>query len=115
MAEILLNPHDYVYNAFKEEDDPMDTIAAIQKDNRIRVASLEPALCLMDLHELTRTEIHQSLFKRLKEMLVAKLEVLEPRAMKRLLDKSFNYVCVPELRPVVMNILETMPRPINEK
>ena len=115
MAEILLNPHDYVHHVFKQEEDPMDAIANIQKDNRIRVPSLQPALCLLDLHDFTRSEIHQSLFSTLKEMLVSKLPVLEPRAMKRLLDKSFNYASVPELRAVVMNILETMPKPINEK
>lgn len=122
MADILQNPQEYVQNVFKEEDnetsednDPFDAINNIQKENKIRVPSLEPALCLMDLHDLPRRDVHHSLFETLKEMLISKLEVLEPRSMKRLLDKSFAFVNVPELRQVVMKILETMPKPINEK
>lgn len=122
MADILRNPQEYIQNVFKEDDDstsedsdPVDAITTIQKDNKIRVPSLEPALCLMDLHDLPRRDVHHTLFETLKEMLISKLEVLEPRSIKRLLDKSFAFVNVPELRQVVMKILETMPKPINEK
>ena len=114
-AEMLQNPSEYVQHMFKEEEDPVDALNNIQKDNKIKVPSLQPALCLMDLHDLPRHEIHTSIFETLEEMLVSKLPVLEPRAMKRLLEKSFAYVSVPELRVVVMKILETMPKPINEK
>ncbi len=114
-AEMLQNPSEYVQHMFKEEEDPVDALNNIQRDNKIKVPSLQPALCLMDLHDLPRHEIHSSIFETLEEMLVSKLPVLEPRAMKRLLDKSFAYVSVPELRTVVMKILETMPKQVNEK
>ena len=115
MAEILQSPVEFVQQMFKDEEDPTDAITNIQKENRVKVTSLQPAFFLMDLHDLTRREIHLSILQTLKEMLISKLEILEPRAMKRLLDKSFAYVSVPELRSVVMRILETMPRPVNER
>ena len=114
-AETLLNPSLHILQNFRDDEDPIDVIATIQKENRVRVPSVQPAMSFLDLHEMSREEVHQSLLQKLKETLTCRLGTLEPRAMKRLLDKSFQYIAVPELRSVVMGILEAMPRPIQER
>ena len=113
--EVLFKRSQYVQKIFRESDESVEAIEAIQRDNRMKVPSVHAALSLLDLHGISREEIHQSLFVSLQENLRIKLESLDAKNMRRLLDKAFQYTSVPELCVVVMKMLESMSQPIDEK
>jgi negative elongation factor B len=113
--EALFKPAQYIQKIFKDAGDPSDAIEIIQKDNKIKVPSVQAALSLLDLHGISREEIHQSLFTSLENDLCSRLEALDAKGIRRLLDKAFQYTSVPEMCRVVMKMLETISVPIDEK
>lgn len=117
MAEhqALFNPAQYIEQAFQEVEDPIDAIEAIQKENKIKVPSVQPALCFLDLHGIPREDVYKSLFKKLQDTLNVQFKKLEERGRKRLVDKIFQYTAIPDLRPVVMSVLEQASFQIPEK
>lgn len=114
-AEALFKPQEYIQKTFQGSEEPSDAITTIQRDNRVKIPSVYPALSLLDLHGMSRYEVHQTLFHSLQDSLRSKLESLDTKTIKRLLDKAFQYTSIPQLRLVVMSILETIPQPIDEK
>lgn len=115
VPEALFQPSDYVRKAFKETEEGLDAINEVQEENRVKIPSVHPALSLLDLHEVPRTQVHLNLFQRLREMLEQRLESLDDKGLRRLLEKSFRYVAVPELRGVVMSLVEALPPPVDER
>ena len=115
MPEVLFQPSDYVRKVFKEAEEGLDAISEVQEENRVKIPSVQPALALLDLHEVSRTQIHLNLFQRLREKLEQRLESLDDKGIRKLLEKSFRYVAVPELRGVVMSLVEALPPPVDER
>lgn len=115
VPEALFKPAEYVRSAFKKAEDGMDAITEIQEENCIKIPSVQPALSLLDLHEVSRTQIHLDLFQRLRQKLEQRLESLDDRGVRKLLEKSFRFVAVPELRGVVMSLVEALPQPVDER
>ena len=101
---------EYVLNLFKEAEDSLDGIAAVQQDNKVRINSIQPALPMLDLHGVTRADIHTSLFKTMQEKLLYKMGSLENRGLTKLLDRCFRYIgAEEELRLVCLQIMEKLP------
>lgn len=101
---------EYVFNLFKEAEDSLDGISAVQQDNKVRINSIQPALPMLDLHGVTRADIHTSLFKTMQEKLLYKMGSLENRGLTKLLDRCFRYIgAEEELRLVCLTIMEKLP------
>lgn len=87
-----------------------------QLQNGILLPSLRPMLPLLDLHGVRRLDFHTSVLEELREKLVSHINEIgqregreKERKMKDLLAKSFPFVRVKGLRPVVMCILRNTP------
>lgn len=113
---------EYIAGIFKDSEDTFDAISSVQQENRVRISSMEPALPILDLHGITRAEIHTSLFQRMQEKLLTKVENLEGRVLMKLLDRCFRYVGGDaQLRAVCLLIMQKLPniddkylRPLSE-
>lgn len=100
----------YILDVFKEAEDALDGIGTVQQDNKVRISSMQPALPMLDLHGVTRAEIHTSLFKTMKDKLLSKVESLDNRGLTKLLDRCFKYIGAEEdLRSVCLCIMEKLP------
>ena len=100
----------YIFEAFKEAEDYQDGIATVQQDNKVRISSMQPALPMLDLHGVTRADIHTSLFRTMQERLLQKVDELENRGLTKLLDRCFRYIgAEEELKSVCLNIMEKLP------
>lgn len=99
----------YVEGVFSEVGDPLEAISTLQQDNRVRIPSLQPALPILDLHGITRAEIHGSMFAKLQDKLLEKVDSLETKGLTKLLDRCFRYVGTGELRTVCMKIMQKLP------
>ena len=100
----------YITNVFKEAEDSLDGITTVQQDNKVRISSMQPALPMLDLHGVTRADIHTSLFRTMQDKLLLKVDSLENRGLTKLLDKCFRYIgAEEELRSVCLCIMEKLP------
>lgn len=100
----------YIFKAFKEAEDSLDGIGTVQQDNKVRISSMQPALPMLDLHGVTRADIHTSLFRTMQEKLLQKVDGLENRGLTKLLDRCFRYIgAEEELRSVCLAIMEKLP------
>ena len=100
----------HILDLLKEAEDPVEGISDVQKDNIVRISSMQPALPMLDLHGVTRAEIHISLFKTMQEKLLNQVDGLEGRGLTKLLDKCFKYIGADEqLRSVCLSIMEKLP------
>ena len=100
----------YILNTFKEAEDPLDGVTTVQQDNKVRISSMQPALPMLDLHGVTRADIHASLFKTMQDKLLLKVDTLENRGLTKLLDRCFRYIgAEEELRAVCLCIMEKLP------
>lgn len=100
----------YIFKTFKEAEDSLDGIATVQQDNKVRISSMQPALPMLDLHGVTRADIHTSLFRTMQDKLLQKVGSLENRGLTKLLDRCFRYIgAEEELRLVCLGIMERLP------
>jgi len=104
----------YVEGVFSEVGDPLEAISSLQHDNRVRLPSMQPALPILDLHGISRAEIYGSMFIKLQERLLEKVDSLDTKGLTKLLDKCFRYIGSGELRTVCMKIMQKLPE-IDEK
>lgn len=95
---------------FKEAEDFLDGIATVQQDNKVRISSMQPALPMLDLHGVTRADIHASLFRTMQDKLLLKVGSLENKGLTKLLDRCFRYIgAEKELQSVCLRIMEQLP------
>lgn len=100
----------YILEALKEAEDSLDGIATIQQDNKVRISSMQPAIPMLDLHGMTRADVHSSLFKTMQDKLLLKVGSLENRGLTKLLDRCFRYIgAEQELQAVCLRIMEKLP------
>lgn len=95
--------------------DPIKTIEEIQLDKGILLPSLRPMLPLLDLHGVKRLEFHHSVLDELNERLRQQTEKLgrsdnpqDHRRLQELLVRSFAFIKIPTLQPVVMAVLKNV-------
>lgn len=101
--------------AFRDTSDPLRAVEEFQRENEIMLPSLKPMLPLLDLHGVKRLEFHQSVLDELRERLRQQTEKLgksnekhDKRKLQELLVRSFRFIKVPVLQPVVMAVLKNV-------
>lgn len=100
----------YILDTLKEAEDSLDGIATVQQDNKVRISSMQPAIPMLDLHGMTRADVHFSLFKTMQDKLLLKVGSLENRGLTKLLDRCFRYIgAEQELQAVCLRIMEKLP------
>ena len=89
----------------------------LQLQNGILLPSLRPALPFLDLHGVMRLEFHQSVMEELRERLLQRIREIASgsdknkyKLLNELLAKSFAVIRVKELRPVIMCLLQHLPK-----
>ncbi|XP_033029572.1 negative elongation factor B-like [Lacerta agilis] len=98
--------------------EPLKAIEQFQTENGILLPTLQSALPFLDLHGTLRLEFHQSVFEELREKLLERVSAIasEGKAEERykqledLLEKSFPLVKVPSIQPVVMCVMQHLPK-----
>ncbi len=113
---------EYITGIFKNNEDAFDSITKVQTQNKVGISSMNPALPILDLHGITRAQIHTSLFQKMQEKLLSKVDNLEDRALTKLLDRCFRYIGGDaQLRSVCLQIMQKLPiidekylRPLSE-
>ncbi|XP_060596929.1 negative elongation factor B-like [Ruditapes philippinarum] len=108
---------DHLREALTNCSDPLAAIEEFQQENGVLLPSLKPALPFLDLHGVKRCEFHQSVLEEVREKLIQKInEVVNGDDKERfqkietMLEKSFCVIRVASLRPVIMNMLKTLPK-----
>ncbi|XP_076436263.1 negative elongation factor B-like [Babylonia areolata] len=98
-------------------DDPMTAITEFQGQNGILLPSLKPALNLLDLHGVPRRDFHLSTLEEMREKLLKRVQELaasgkeeDQKRLVELLEKSFPIAKVKHVRPVVLCVLEHIPK-----
>lgn len=111
----LSSGQQHLRNSLKNASDPIKAIEEFQLDKGILLPSLRPMLPLLDLHGVKRLEFHQSVLEELKERLKQQTERLgksespqDHRRLQELLVRSFAFIKVPTLQPVVMAVLKNV-------
>ncbi len=104
----------YVEEVYKDSEDALEAISTVQHENRVRLSSMQPALPILDLHGVSRAEIHGSIFHSLQGKLLEKVNGLDGRGLNKLLGRCFQYIGTAELRSVCLQIMQKLPE-IEEK
>ncbi len=104
----------YVEEVYKDSEDALEAIATVQHENRVRISSMQPALPILDLHGISRAEIHRSVFHNLQARLLEKVEKLDTRGLTKLLGRCFQYIGTADLSNVCLQIMQKLPE-IDEK
>lgn len=111
----LLLGQQHLRNKLKSASDPIKAIEEFQHDKGILLPSLRPMLPLLDLHGVKRLEFHRSVLDELKERLRQQTEKLgkseskqDHRKLQELLVRSFAFIKIPTLQPVVMAVLKNV-------
>eukprot|EP00794_Sanderia_malayensis_P015919 gene15919-17520_t len=104
----------YIHEGFKGCQDPSEFITAFQQENCVLLPSLHPALHLLDLQDVPRINFHQTLLEELRDKLLKKIKQCGEDKSKNLLEHTFRFVHVEQLRPVIMAIMKEIPS-INEQ
>ncbi len=101
---------EYISSIFKDAEDSLDGISTIQRENKVRISSMQPALPMLDLNGVTRADIHTSLFTAMQDKLLHRVDSLENKGLTKLLDRCFRYIGAEEqLRSVCLCIMEKLP------
>ncbi|VDN01221.1 unnamed protein product [Thelazia callipaeda] len=97
--------------------DPIATIKDFQERNSIRLPTLYPALRLLDLHGIRRSEFHEVAVGDISELLIEKIRELgeddspdSARILEKQLERCFKLYRVPLIRPVVLETLKQLPK-----
>lgn len=104
----------YIERVFEETEDGLDTISSVQEEARVRISSMHPALPILDLHGVTRTGVHDSLFADLQTKLLSRVDELDQKGLAKLLEKCFRHITSKELRGVCLQIMQKLPE-VDEK
>lgn len=111
----LLLGQEHLKNKLKNASDPIEAIEEFQLEKGILLPSLRPMLPLLDLHGVKRLEFHESVLEELKERLRIQTEKLgrsdsrqDHRRLQELLVRSFAFIKIPALQPVVMSVLKNV-------
>lgn len=98
-------------------DETFAAIEEFQLQNGILLPSLRPALPLLDLHGLLRLDFHQSILEELKEKMLQRIREIangndknKHKLLTELLVKCFPVIKVKLLRPVVMCLMQHLPK-----
>jgi len=115
LASVGVDGRNDLYHALVTTSDPMTAIAEFQKVNSILIPSLQPALQLLELHDIKRLEFHRSCFKLLKDVLIKQIEEESQKSdaeskekILKILDRSFKLIKVPTMASVPITVLKNL-------
>lgn len=110
-----LTRRDALREALTSCTDPVRAIEEFQEENGILLPSLRPMLSLLDLHGVPRLAFHTSVREELRGRLVQQIETMarqegreKQKKLDEMLERTFPFIKVPALRPVVMCLLKNM-------
>jgi negative elongation factor B len=137
---IGLHDKDYLHRTLLSCDDPLKAISDFQDDNSILLPTLKPALNILDLHSVKRLDFHVSIADELKDHLIKRIEDMtnsstsitssssssftsnsshqnsttiskkDLKKLEDLLDKSYPLILMPRLTPLVLLLLDRLPK-----
>lgn len=96
---------------------PKEVIAKFQSENGMRkenAGKCQPALKLLDLHNMPRPDIYKNILSSLRQQLLDKVAGLDQDKLKTLLEETFPYISFEELKAVpyaIMKRLKSIPLP----
>ena len=99
----------YIKDGFSNCHDPSEFITAFQQENCVLLPSLHPALHLLDLQGVPRVTFHQTLLEELRDKLLKRIKDCGKDKLQNLLEHTFRFVHVDQLRPVIMAIMKEIP------
>ncbi|KAL5484711.1 hypothetical protein EMCRGX_G021251 [Ephydatia muelleri] len=105
----LLRGSQYVEEILKGSDDFLEGIAAIQREDAVRTGCAQPALPMLDLHGVSRRDVHSSLLQHMQARMLEKLDSLDDKTLSKLLELSFPYIHLEDARNIVMKLLQRFP------
>jgi len=91
--------------------DPARAIAEIQERGAMRDPRCKPLLDLLDQLGLARSESHFTVMKRARDELLSRIPTLSPEKLLRLLEATFSFIGISELRAVPIAVLDRL-RPV---
>ncbi|XP_078490681.1 negative elongation factor B [Ciona intestinalis] len=105
----------FLQEALTNTTDPLGAIEEFQQENSILLPSLQPALPLLDLHDLKRLDFHQSVFEVLRDHLLNRITEISKEKdsaekLNAILEKSFPVIKIDSLVPVSMCLLKHLPK-----
>lgn len=74
----------------------------------LKSETCEPMLALMDLGGLSRSRVERMIMAVLTEYFKRKIPELSQKQLQELLDKSYSFLTVPELKPIAISVLERL-------
>ena len=98
-----------IRQGFQTCQDPSTFVATFQQENCVLLPSLHPALHLLDLQNVPRVNFHQSLIEELRERLIKQIKACGPDRIQDLLEHTFRFVHVEQLRGVIMAVMKEIP------
>ncbi|ELT91507.1 hypothetical protein CAPTEDRAFT_172048 [Capitella teleta] len=117
LEEVGIPGPNHLREALTNCTDPLTAIEDFQLQNGILLPSLRPSLPFLDLHGIRRLEFHQAIMEDLRDRLLQRVSELAAKPDKNnlktlndLLTKSFPVVNVKSLRPVVLCIMQHLPK-----
>ncbi|EDO30397.1 predicted protein [Nematostella vectensis] len=105
---------EHLRQALSNSSDLAATIESFQHDNGILLPSLQSALPFLDLHGVRRLDFHSSVMEHLRESVLEKVKDLSTQKLEEILEQSFPFIHVKELRPVVVAVMKHLPK-INDE
>ena len=91
LASVDISDSAHLKILLTETESPLVSIKEFQKSNAIALESLAPALPLLDLHDVSRFEFHDSVFEQLKLMLERRIEDISKLPKEESYQETVNY------------------------
>eukprot|EP00475_Leptophrys_vorax_P007786 TRINITY_DN14945_c0_g1_i1.p1 TRINITY_DN14945_c0_g1~~TRINITY_DN14945_c0_g1_i1.p1 ORF type:complete len:782 (+),score=184.27 TRINITY_DN14945_c0_g1_i1:2209-4554(+) len=85
-------------------------IQQLQKQFSLKSQAVEPILPFFDQLAVSRFEVNHNLLLGLREVLLENIEKYSPNKLQALLEKSFRYIAVEEIRPIPVALLLRLPK-----
>ncbi|GAU97895.1 hypothetical protein RvY_09118 [Ramazzottius varieornatus] len=105
----------YLHSELTTCNDPQVMLEQFRIDEGVLVPTLKPAVALLDLMDITRSDFHHSCVSKLKQELLDKIAVLskqqtagKSKPLDQLLDKCFTGLKLPLIRPIVLSVLKSL-------
>ncbi|KAI3429855.1 hypothetical protein D9Q98_010166 [Chlorella vulgaris] len=88
--------------------DPLSAIQEIQVHGALQDPSCKPLIGLMDQLGLSRAESHRYVLQAATQQLLARISAMQPDRLLQLLEASFPYIGIADLRAVPLAVLDRL-------
>ncbi len=84
----------------------LDFVADFREKHTLKTKSNEPMFSLLEMGGLARTRIERMVMSHLTDYFKRKISDANQKQLSELLDNSYSFLTVPELRPIAIAVLE---------